>query len=282
MLGARKRKPSKPPSSLLKEQAARILVSAMSSFLRRNKIPEKIIRANRDPHHKRNIRQYRRFMRAWEYLGVLLGTWYSNPRFLDRLGNPIALPARSIIRLIEASHVDLSVRDALQLMRCSPSIKTNSNGDLIPLRKVFVLPDSEVPRAAHVVERYLDTLYRNASLRKYNATLLERSCRASGIDLNTSAPVLRDIKERGGAFMDAIDGEVEASRSRRPKKSKVEKGELGVVVFAWVRPNPLIQKVSSTKRRRIDIPQDGAHRSAAESQSKGSGRNRARSRTQGY
>ena len=219
----------------------------MCNFLRSNGIPEKIIKARRDPHLQKNIRRYRRFMRAWEYVGVLLGTWYSNPKFLDRLGNPIALPPRSITRLIRAWHVDLSVRDALQLMRCSPSIKTESDGDLVPLRKVFVLPDSEVPRAAHVVERYLDTLYRNASLRKYNATLLERSCRASGIDLTGSAPVLRDIKERGGVFMDAVDGEIEASRSRRFKRGRADSGELGVVVFAWVRPNVLVQKGSSRK-----------------------------------
>lgn len=268
MAGARKRKTPKPPNVLLKEQAAKILVSATRNFLRRNRIPERIIKANRDPHLQKNIRHYRRFMRAWEYVGVLLGTWYSNPRFLDKLGNPIALPPRSIARLIRASHVDLSPRDALQLMRCSPSIKTNSDGDLIPLRKVFVLPDSEVPRAAHVVERYLDTLYRNASLRKYNATVLERSCRASGIDLSGSAPVLRDIKERGGAFMDAIDGEIEASRSRRPKRRRVESGELGVVVFAWVRPNLLMQKGSSRKGLYNDRAPHGERASAPKSKSK--------------
>jgi hypothetical protein len=275
MAGARKRKTPKPPNVLLKEQAAKILVSATRNFLRRNRIPERIIKANRDPHLQKNVRHYRRFMRAWEYVGVLLGTWHSNPKFLDKQGNPIALPPRSIARLIRASRVDLSPRDALQLMRCSPSINTNSDGDLIPLRKVFVLPDSEVPRAAHVVERYLDTLYRNASLRKYNATLLERSCRASGIDLSGSAPVLRDIKERGGAFMDAIDGEIEASRSRRPKRNRVESGELGVVVFAWVRPNLLMQKGSSRKRHYNNRASHGERASAPKSKSKRGARERA-------
>jgi hypothetical protein len=275
MAGARKRKAPKPPNVLLKEQAAKILVSAMRNFLRRNRIPERIIKANRDPHLQKNIRHYRRFMRAWEYVGVLLGTWYSNPKFLDKLGNPIALPPRSIARLIRASHIDLSLSDALQLMRCSPSIKTNSDGDLIPLRKVFVLPDSEVARAAHVVERYLDTLYRNASLRKYNATLLERSCRASGIDLSGSAPVLRDIKERGGAFMDAVDGEIEASRSRRPKRGRAESGELGVVVFAWVRPNLLMQKGSYRKGHHSARTRQGERASAPKSKSKRGAGNRA-------
>lgn len=258
MPDARKKNVPKPPNILLKEQAARILVSTMRDFLRRNSIPEKIIKADRDPHHRANIRRYRRFVRAWEYVGVLLGTWYSNPKFLDKWGNPIALAPRSIPQLIRASHVDLSVKDALQLMRCSPSIKTNTDGHLVPLRKVFVLPDSEVPRAAHIVERYLDTVYRNTSLRKCNATLLERSCRASEIDFSSSARVLRDIKERGGAFMDAVDGEIEASRSRRPKRYRADVGELGVVVFAWVRPNYLTQNVTSTKSKSSDSAPDGS------------------------
>jgi hypothetical protein len=279
MPGARKRRAAKPPNVLLKEQAAKILVSAMCNFLRRNGISEKIIKANRDTHPQKHIRHYRRFMRAWEYVGVLLGTWYSDPKFLDRLGNPIALAPRSIPRLIRASHVDLSVRDALQLMRCSPSIKTNSDGDLIPLRRVFALPDSEVPRAAHIVERFLDTLYRNASLRKHNATLLERSCRATGIDISGSAPVLRDIKERGGVFMDAIDGEIEASRSRRPKRSRGTTGELGVVVFAWARPNLLTQKSPSTKGNSKDRASDRARASAPKSQLKGRAGNRTGLRT---
>jgi hypothetical protein len=279
MPGARKRKAPKPPNVLLKEQAAKILVSTMCNFLRRNGISERIIKGNREPHLQKRIRHYRRFMRAWEYVGVLLGTWYSNPKFLDKLGNPVALAPRSITRLIRASHVDLSVRDALQLMRCSPSIKTCSDGDLIPLRRVFVLPDSEVPRAAHIVERYLDTLYRNASLRKYNATLLERSCRATGIDISGSAPVLRDIKERGGVFMDAVDGEIEASRSRRPKRSRGASGELGVVVFAWARPNLLTQKSSSPKGHSKDRAPNRARASALKSQLKGRAGNRLGLRT---
>jgi hypothetical protein len=235
-------KAPKPPHVELKEQAAKVLIAAMYEFLHRNKIPKKMIADCRSLDRQRNIRHYRRLMRTWEYTGVLLGTWYSNPRFLDGFGNPVPMPPSSISRLIRASHVAISAKVALQLMRSSPSIKTNSNGDLIPLRKVLVLPDSEVPRAALVVERFLDTLYRNASLRKYNATLLERSCRASGVELSGSAPILRDIKEQGGAFMDAVDGEIEARRARRRKRSGVKLGELGVVVFAWVRPNLLTRK----------------------------------------
>lgn len=242
MQGIPKRKTRTPLHGLLKEQAAKVLISATREFLRRNKVPEKIIRGIRAPDLEKEIRHYHRLMRAWEYTGVLMGTWYSNPRFLDKLGNPVPLPPRSISRLIRASHVSISAKEAIQLMRCSPSIKINSDGDLVPLRKVLVLPDFEVPRAAYVVERYLDTLYRNASLRKYNATLLERSSRASGVDLSGSAPILRDIKERGGAFMDAVDGEIETRRVRRSKRNR---GELGVVVFAYVRPNLLMQKAFS-------------------------------------
>jgi hypothetical protein len=238
MLGAKR---PKPAHLKLKEQAARVLVAAMYEFLRRNKIPKEFVKEYSGAQLKKNIRHYRRLMRVWEYTGVLITTWYSNPRFLDELGNPAPLSPNSISQLIRASRVAVSLKEALELMRASPSIKTESNGDLVPTRKVLVLPDSEVPRAALVVERFLDTLYRNASLRKYNATLLERSCRASGIDISSSAQILRDIKEQGGAFMDVVDGEIEARRSHR-RKAGVRLGELGVVVFAWVRPSLLAQK----------------------------------------
>jgi hypothetical protein len=49
--------------------------------------------------------------------------------------------------------------------------------------------------------------------------------------------------------MDAVDGEIEARRARRPKKNGVKLGELGVVVFAWVRPNLLAQKVPRATSR---------------------------------
>jgi hypothetical protein len=258
-------KTPKPPHVVLKEQAAKVLVAAVREFLRRNKIPKEIIKDYEGPDLAKNIRRYHRLMRVWEYTGVLMGTWYTNPKFLDRFGNPLPLPPRSISRLIRASHVVISAKEALQLMRSSPSVKTNNDGDLVPLRKVFVLPDSEVARAALVVERFLDTLYRNASLRKCNATLLERSCRASGVDLSGSAPILRDIKEQGGAFMDAVDGEIEARRARTPRKMNgVTLGELGVVVFAWVRPNSGTQRALTTnsigRKRAADSARTGRKR----------------------
>jgi hypothetical protein len=260
-------KPPKPPHVVLKEQAAKVLIAAMHEFLRRNHIPDEIIKHYGGPDLQKNIRHYRRLMRIWEYTGLLMTTWYSNPKFLDKLGNPVPLPPNSISRLIRTSHVAISAKEALQLMRSSPSIRTNNDGNLVPLRKVLVLPDFEVPRAALVVERFLDTLYRNGSLRKYNATLLERSCRASGVDLSGTAPILRDIKEQGGAFMDAVDGEIEARRARKPKTNGAKLGEVGVVVFAWVRPNLLSQRISTSISRVKRRAPNSAH-AAARSSSK--------------
>jgi hypothetical protein len=66
--------------------------------------------------------------------------------------------------------------------------------------------------------------------------LLERSCHVPEIDLRTVSPILRDIKERGTAFMDSTDGEIEANRLRSSRRSKrAVSGQIGVVVFAWTR-----------------------------------------------
>jgi hypothetical protein len=229
--------------ALLTDQAANVLLAATSEFLRRNKIADKKIRVisarSLGAKQRANLRMYRKLMGAYEYMGVLMATWFSNPNFLDRLGNPIAISLvngpRSLGALIRASRIRMSKAIALQLLECSPSIRINQNGTLSAKNRVFILPEFEVARAALVVERYLDTLHKNFSSARGNVTLLERSCHVTGIDLGTATPILRNIKQRGAALMDVIDSEIEARRSRRPARQGV--GELGVLMFAWTRPN---------------------------------------------
>ncbi len=230
------------------QQGATALLAATFDFLRRNNISEKSIVSYARKHHIRHKGEgnlYRRLMRAYEEMGVVMGTWFSQPRFLNKSGYPLPLTAatgtQSVANLLRASGVRMSKYMALELMRRSPSIKSNSDGTLLALRRVFVLPEFEVARAAFVVERYLNTLRQNAWGRKREAILLlERSCHVTGVDLSTIAPILRDIEGRGTAFMDSVDGEIEACRLRRRKRKDV--GELGVLVFAWTRPSTRIRK----------------------------------------
>jgi hypothetical protein len=230
----------------INEQGARALIGATLEFLRRNHISRKSIDAYARQYWTRNkigekFRLYNKLMRAYEDVGVLMATWFSHPSFLDKAGRPLPLATangpQSIADLIRASRVRVPKYLALELMRRSPSINSNNDGTLVAIRRVFVLPEFEVPRAALVVERYLDTLGQNASSRRNDtALLLERSCHVSEVDLRKIAPILRDIKWRGAAFMDSVDGEIEECRlQQRPKQKAV--GELGVLVFAWTRPN---------------------------------------------
>ncbi len=130
----------------------------------------------------------------------------------------------------------ISTKIAIELLKRSPSVACKEDGTFSALRRVFVLPEFQICRAALVVDRYLETLNRNAEGRKRGATLLlERSCYVPEIDLASVAPVLRDIKERGTAFMDSTDGEMESCRKRRRSRSTT--GEAGVVVFAWTKPS---------------------------------------------
>jgi len=56
---------------------------------------------------------------------------------------------------------------------------------LIALKRVFLVPKLEVPRAAFVVERYLENgFYKLHPIAKKDAPLLlERSCHVSAVDL---------------------------------------------------------------------------------------------------
>lgn len=237
-------------SVLANQQGANALLTATLAFLLRNNIPKKIIMEcarNQLGSHRmgERVSQYRRLVGAYEDMGMIMSTWFSLPRFLDRESRPLPVTAsrgpHSIASLVRYSRVKISPAVAVELMRRSPSIRIDASGNFVAVKRVFVLPDFEVPRAALVIERYLDTLRRNFSAHGNGATLLlERNCHVPEIDLKRIAPILRDIKERGTAFMDSVDGDIEAHRSRRSRKKGV--GELGVLVFAWTGPSKIRRK----------------------------------------
>lgn len=234
-----------PISELADQQAAAALLAATFAFLLRNNISKNFIvksaRKLNDPHTLNGkIRQYTRLVLAYENMGMVMSTWYSLPRFLDSESRPLPLTAdrgpQSIRNLVRSSRVTVSVTLAVELMRRSPSVRIDARGNFVALKRVFVLPNFELPRAALVIDRYLDTLRRNASAHRTGTTLLlERNCHVPEIDIRRIAPILRDIKGRGTAFMDSVDGDIEAHRIRRSRRKGV--GELGVLVFAWTRPS---------------------------------------------
>lgn len=232
---------------ILNEQGSHALLKATFNFLEKNGISSNaILDFTRKYKFGRNSsssqQQFKRLMHAYEDVGILMSTWYTNPKFLDKSGSPLPLRIsrgrHSLSALVRASNVSVGKDLALALMRCSPSIRSNQNGSLVALRRVFVLPDFEILRAAIVVQRYLDTLSRNSSARNpQTALLLERSCHTSRVDLKSITPILRDIKERGAAFVDSVDGQIESCRLKRFQQSRRKTmGEMGVLVFAWTKP----------------------------------------------
>jgi hypothetical protein len=242
-------------SELAKQQGATALLAAMFTFLLRNNVSKKlIVEAMRQHHgHKRisgNARQYRRLVRAYEDMGMVMSAWFSLPKFLDAEGHPLPLTAvrgsQSVPSLVRASRVKTSATLAVELFRRSPSVRIDARGNFVALKRIFVLPDFEIPRAALVIGRYLDTLGRNSSAQRNDTILLlERNCHVPEIDLRKINPILRDIKGRGTAFMDSVDGDIEAHRIRRSRRKGV--GELGVLVFAWTRTPTTRRSKSSLK-----------------------------------
>jgi hypothetical protein len=220
------------------------LLTATLAFLVRNKVSRKFIL--KSAHHqlsrpriRAEVGEYRRLISAYEDMGMVMSAWFSLPKFLDREGRPLPLSSthgpRSIPGLVRSARVKIRATLAIELMRQSRSVHIDSHGNFVALKRVFVLPEFEVPRAALVIERYLDTLRRNSSAhRKGTTLLLERNCYVPEIGLTRIAPMLRDIKDRGTAFMDSVDGDIEAHRIHKSRKRGV--GELGVLVFAWTRP----------------------------------------------
>jgi len=242
-------------SDLAIQQGATALLAATLAFLRRNNVSKKVILESVRQHHghqrsRGRVRQYRKLVRTYEDMGMVMSTWFSLPRFLDRESRPLPLAAirgpQSIPNLVRSGRVKTSATVAVELLRRSPSVRIDALGNFVAIKRVFVLPDFEVPRAALVIERYLDTLRKNSSAHRSGTTLLlERNCHVPEIDVRRISPILRDIKGRGTAFMDSVDGDIEAHRIRRPKQKRV--GELGVLVFAWTRPSKIRRSKSKSE-----------------------------------
>jgi hypothetical protein len=114
-----------------------------------------------------NLRQYRRLVRSYEEMGMVMATWSALPRFLDQESRPAPLTLnggrKSVAALVRASRVSMSSATAREFMRRSPSVRILASESVIAIRPEFVLPNFEIPRAALVIERYLDTLRRNSS-----------------------------------------------------------------------------------------------------------------------
>jgi hypothetical protein len=237
-----KKSPSKPSDSPNQQGAAALLAATFSFLLRNNISKESIFDCLRQHHGPQKdhieVQKYRRLIRAYEDMGIVMSAWYSLPKFLDRESHPLPLTTGrgtlSVAGLVRASRVRISATLAIELMRRSPSVRIDARQNFVALRRAFVLPDFEIPRAALVIERYLDTLRINSTARRNGTTLLlERNCHVPDMNLGRITPILRDIRGRGMAFIDSVDGDIEAHRIRRFRRKGV--GELGVLVFAWTR-----------------------------------------------
>jgi hypothetical protein len=232
-----------PFADIVKFQGANALIAATIGFLNANNISkELIVKSVRQFYGSRKaaegVRRYRRLARAYEDMGIVMSTWFSAADFLDREFRPLPLAVkagpRSIHSLVRAARVSISARLAIEFMRRSPCIRVNSMGDFVALRREFVLPDFAVLRAALMMERYLETLHRNSALSKSKSVLLlERNCHVPEVNLKAIAPILRDIKKRGSAYIDSVNGDIEGLRRKRSRHKG--SGEMSVHIFAWTR-----------------------------------------------
>jgi hypothetical protein len=232
-----------PTLDIVKHQGAHALIGATIAFLNANNISKQVIvNTIREYYSLRRptdgVRQYRKLARAYELMGIVMSTWYSSSDFIDSECRPIPLRLgpgpKSVRALVRAARVPISTATAIELMQRSPSIRVDSLGSFVAQRREFVLPDFAVPRAALVIERYLDTLHRNSVPNKRKSVLLlERNCHVPEVDLKTIAPILRDIKNRGSAYIDSVNGDIEELRRKRSRRKA--SGEMSVHIFAWTR-----------------------------------------------
>jgi hypothetical protein len=239
-------------AEMVKRQGANALVAATIGFLDANNVSRHLIVKSIRQYYGAgkgadNLRQYKRLARAYEDMGLVMSTWFSAPNFLDAECRPLPLAIKagrkSVYALVRAARVSISPAFAIELMRRSPCVRVSALGRFVAQRREFVLPGFAVLRAALMIERYLDTLHRNSAPdKKKSVLLLERNCHVPEVNLKTVAPILRDIKKRGSAYIDSVDGDIESLRRKRSRHKG--SGEMSVHIFAWTR----LAKPAKSKR----------------------------------
>lgn len=240
------------------QQGAHVLLGATIAFLIKNGISETLIHdfiLNKRYRVRRMVssRRFRSAVEAYEEMGMIMSTWFTKPKFLDELGQPARLSVgrghRSFNALVRSSRVNVTTSVAMQLLRQSSSVKVDDNGYLVATRRAFFLPEFSIPRATVIMERFLNTLSRNSAKKNgANSLLLERCCYVSGISARRIAPLMRDIRASGSAFMDSVDGEIEGIRTYTPARDSM--CEVGVFTFAWSRYRNGQSPISGTKEKR--------------------------------
>ena len=83
-------------SNTVNKQGAAVLLTAAIDFLRLNAIEEDWIvdftsRYISGNGNKPNVLRFRRMLRAYEDMSMVMSTWYANPQFLDGFGQPLPL-----------------------------------------------------------------------------------------------------------------------------------------------------------------------------------------------
>jgi len=91
------------------------LLAATIDFLLGNDISQKLIVESIRQHHPRrklnsNVRQYRRMVRAYEDMGIVMSTWFSLPKFLDADSRPLPL-TRFEAKILSKSHPIIARED---------------------------------------------------------------------------------------------------------------------------------------------------------------------------
>ena len=129
---------SAPRHVMVKDEGARALLSATRDFLIANNVSKEVFRTPSKRGGLNNLKMYRKMTRAYRDVAVLIATWFTNPKFLDKSGRPVALTAgggrHSVAGLIKYSRVRVPKYLAIEMMVCSPSIRLNANGTLTALR----------------------------------------------------------------------------------------------------------------------------------------------------
>lgn len=183
-------------------------------------------------------RETRRFSR----LADVCARWHCDREFVDAHGQPKPLRwnGRSgellkLVNRVVGPKEAMQIADELISRRL---LKKSSGGSWLPKSKVVAplgSPHAEVLRAASMIERLLQTILHNRTLKYRGSVLLEVMAQVPRLPSGNIKSFKKFAKDQGVSFIKTIDDWLESRNVRVVgKKAASRTSEAGVVAYAFV------------------------------------------------
>jgi len=178
--------------------------------------------------------------------GLVLDAWHRDPRYVDKLGNPKAVPlmgyAPSVEALVRAQRAGRKSAGIAQRLRDLRLIAESKRGRYRPISDVAVISSEDpivIEHTAKALSTLLETVGRNISHERQLAPLIERVAEIPDLPQKYIQEFERFTQVQGRIFIRTVNDWLEARRATVRRGRKLPKSvRAGVHAYAYVASAP--------------------------------------------